>query len=735
MSADPRHILAEISEFLHSVSDSLLPGDEITMETRLIEDLGLQSIALANLSARVQGTYGPAANIVPFLADRAFGPAANLRVGELAEYIASVIGQDERGGGLLDGSVPAHDPPRARNDNVAVLREHAEGTALSLLRLPGGDVEVFTAGDGPPLILVHPLNLGAGVFARQFATLADRYRVICMHNPGVGATTWKEELTLSGLARLYRITLAELSVAPPFHVMGSCFGGLVAQEFALLHPAECASLVLVGCSYRTGARQGGYRSLPAVVQEEFDLMCDGGDQGLEGERAELGELLLRCESMDPRFGLNYLKIQGSEPSLYARLPEIAAPTLILRGQRDTMVPAKHAHLLFGAIPDAQFAELAGVGHFPYLTHPTEFARSLMPFLAAHTGEGRRVMGAAVSQPPSDAAGRPAAGGPAIPPDLERAIIISTGRCGSTLLSDLIAEEPETLSVSESLTAVLGCLMFTPRTALTGAEYWALLSDGNSPLARAGIVADEFAYPDGGRWGASGASLPQILHVCLPKLSADPDRLFDVLAVEVAQFPSQPVGLHHRMLLDLLATMHGRSRWVERTGASGQAAQSWLGTCPDAKIVYLTRDVADTARSMSRHPAFQLWAIRQEFLARYGADPFAGALASGVPDAAELPDDMRRLLPDRLTAQTLQELDLGLNRYERLCAHMSRATEQALTDLRPRHLHRMRYEDLIAHPDDELAKVASFLGFADPSGWLARAAPRIASPRSRSGQPA
>jgi len=53
MSADPPRILAEVSVLLHGISDSLLPGEEITMETRFIDDLGLTSIALANLSGRV----------------------------------------------------------------------------------------------------------------------------------------------------------------------------------------------------------------------------------------------------------------------------------------------------------------------------------------------------------------------------------------------------------------------------------------------------------------------------------------------------------------------------------------------------------------------------------------------------------------------------------------------------------------------------------------------------------
>ncbi len=734
MSADQTRILAEISELLRAISDNLLPGEAITTETRLLEDLELQSLGLANLSGRIQTRYGSAASLVPFFAGRDAGPFTDLRVGELVGYLAGVLDEEE-----AHPAVSAPEGHRARNDNAAVLAEHAPGTARTLLRLPEGSVEVFTAGDGPPLILMHPINVGAGVFARQFAGLAGKYRLICMHNPGVGATTWDADVTLTGLARLYRTVLAELSVPPPFHVTGSSFGGLVAQEFALLHPAECASLVLVGCSYRAGARPG-IRSLPAVVRGEFDRMhSDGADQATGGDSAGLEELLLRCESMDTRIGLKYLDAFAGRPSLFAQLPDIAAPALILRGRRDTMVPAKHAHLLYGAIPDAQFGELPDAGHFPCLTHPAETHRLLLPFLAAHTGAGRPASGRALPQLAAAARGRSAAAAQVIPPPPDRcAIIISTGRCGSTLLSALVAEEPQTLSVSESLATVRPHLTLMPLTELTGAQYWALLSEPGhlgSLMTRIGVIPSEYRYPVSGRFAADKAAIPPILCVTLPGLSADPDLLFAVLAEKVPRFPAQPVGPHHKMLLDLLVALTGKRRWVERSGASSAVAEPMLAAFPEAKIVYLTRNIADTALSMSKHASFQFAAARHEFHVRYGADPYGERRCQDrLPDAAEMPEEMRRLLPDQMTAEALREMGRDIGRYEAMCAHMMGSAEQALADLQPRHLHRMRYEDLLSRPLDELTQLGEFLGFADPSGWAARTADRVVSPRARSAVP-
>ncbi|WP_345942588.1 alpha/beta fold hydrolase [Streptomyces sp. SID486] len=275
---------------------------------------------------------------------------------------------------------------RARDDNAAVLAEHAPHVARSLVELPDGTAEVFTAGSGPALLMMTPFNIGAGVFARQFAGLADRHRLITVHHPGVGATTVARDLTLDGIADLYRAVLDALGVTGPVHVLGSSFGGLVAQSFALRHPGRTASLTLVGSSYKVGNRNGEVNRLSVVAAEDFGRIEAHGGRLRDG-RAALEELLLRCESMDPKLGLSYLDVFSAQPTLFARLPEISVPTLILWGRHDTVIPVKATHLLHGAIPTSRLVQLDDAGHFPCLTHADEVHRELLPFLAAHEPSG------------------------------------------------------------------------------------------------------------------------------------------------------------------------------------------------------------------------------------------------------------------------------------------------------------------------------------------------------------
>jgi putative sulfotransferase len=356
-------------------------------------------------------------------------------------------------------------------------------------------------------------------------------------------------------------------------------------------------------------------------------------------------------------------------------------------------------------------------------------------------EGRRASGITVTQPADAGRGIATAEMPeTAPPPGPCSIVINSGRCGSTLLSRLIAEEPETLLASESLGPIRDRVWHQNTREITGASYWATMSDRSNQHKRMlglGITPEEFCYPDGGRYAGDRTTIPPILHITLPFVSADPDGLFDQLAERVPHFPRQPVLQHHKMMLNLMTNLTGRRRWVERSGASSSVAAQLLCAFPEAKIVYLTRNIADTARSMSRHPAFQVAQAREWFRAQYGTDPWTPGGQNALPDAAEIPAEMRRLLPGRLTSEALTDvMTRQISRFEALTSHMHGSAEQALADTKPRHVHRLRYEDLVARPLDELTKLGEFLGFADPSRWAARTANQVSrSPRTRSAQPA
>ncbi|MFE4022435.1 alpha/beta fold hydrolase, partial [Streptomyces sp. NPDC059101] len=344
---------------------------------RLAVPVGLTDTETDEITARLTDLFaGPAVLDIPdLLPAPGDGPAA------LAWYHPLDRVPDDIRQAMVEGH-------QAENDNWTVLREHQPATERHLVRLPqgagGGDVEVFTAGDGPTLLLMLPFNIGAGFYGPQFAALTDRYRVTVVHHPGVGSTTACEDLTCDGIADLGRRTLDRLGVRGRVHVAGASSGGLTAQTFALRHPDVTASLTLIGSSYKLGNRSGEVNRLTVVAGEDFDhVVAQSGSDRLARERARYERQLLRCESMDPQTGLRYLDVFAAAPNLLARLGDITAPTLLVQGRYDTVIPLKTAHLLHGAIPDATYQEIPDAGHFPSLTSADAFNAAIAAHLEQH----------------------------------------------------------------------------------------------------------------------------------------------------------------------------------------------------------------------------------------------------------------------------------------------------------------------------------------------------------------
>ena len=106
-------------------------------------------------------------------------------------------------------------------------------------------------------------------------------------------------------------------------------------------------------------------------------------------------------------------------------------------------------------------------------------------------------------------------------------IVGTGRCGSTMLSNMVRLHPELLSVSEFFTA-LTSRAFRGRRPAGETVFRRLntLSPGGRALLTNGLFVDEFLYPlgPGARYGAG--ETPAILCTTLPHLTDDHERVWD-----------------------------------------------------------------------------------------------------------------------------------------------------------------------------------------------------------------
>ncbi len=247
-------------------------------------------------------------------------------------------------------------------------------------------------GAGPPLVLLMGLACPHEVWFRLRPALAARHRLILIDNRGCGRTQVRGVPTMHSIHAMADDVAAVLDAAGVHsaHLCGFSMGGMVAQQFALDHPARTLSLVLMA------THCGALHSVPPSLAVLSLLMSQGrhadpeaGMRTLRPYEYARGTAPALIDE-DYRLRLAHLPtLRGFHAQLYGVagwgayfwLPRIKRPTLVLHGLQDAMVPPANGWQLARRIPGAQFIALPDASHW-LMTDQTERTLALMTdFLA------------------------------------------------------------------------------------------------------------------------------------------------------------------------------------------------------------------------------------------------------------------------------------------------------------------------------------------------------------------
>lgn len=259
-----------------------------------------------------------------------------------------------------------------------------------------GTVELawYVRGEGPPVLFIMGLGGRAADWNAEgfLAPLAERFRCISFDNRGTGASDKPTgEYSLEGMADEAVGVLAAAGHARA-HVVGISMGGMIAQLVALRHPERVERLVLAAThaggptvTPPTPAAMQALipdRSLPRaeVLRRGYHAIVAPGFAERHPEVLDaLLAIALAAPTPEVAFARQLAAILASDR--LARLGAIAAPTLVVHGTADPLVPPSNGERVAAAIPGARLVALPDCGHLPMWECPARFAAVVGDFLA------------------------------------------------------------------------------------------------------------------------------------------------------------------------------------------------------------------------------------------------------------------------------------------------------------------------------------------------------------------
>ncbi len=295
---------------------------------------------------------------------------------------------------------------------------------LRRIMLHGDEIAYRVAGEGPAIVLIHGMAGSSATWHDVMPDLARDHTVLApdllghgrSSKPGVG------DYSLGAAATVVRDLMDALGHERAT-IVGQSLGGGIAMQFAYQYPDRCERLVLVGSGglgrevsplVRFAAFPGSEYLLPLAFNS---LSRDVGRHLVDGlariglrTSPQVTEVRRACEALsDSETRAAFLRTlravvgtQGQQVGAGARLELTAGlPSLIVWGDRDPIIPVKHAYAAHEAMPGSRLEIFEGSGHFPHCEEPARFARVLRDFVACTEPAPRTAAGPDLRDPVAD----------------------------------------------------------------------------------------------------------------------------------------------------------------------------------------------------------------------------------------------------------------------------------------------------------------------------------------------
>lgn len=235
--------------------------------------------------------------------------------------------------------------------------------------------------------MIMGLSFSMAMWGELRGVLAKNFRTILLDNRGVGhSDVPKRRYNMAQMAEDAASVLDAAGVRTA-DVIGVSMGGMIAQELILQHPERVRKLVL-GCTHCGGLQTvlpdaralyvltSPFMTRPARLRAVLPLIYDP-----HTPKERIDADLDRLKGKKPNI-IGYLQQMAAilPWHSYNRLPQIHAPTLVIHGETDRLVPPANAPILANRIPGAQLKMIPQASHLFYTDQPVISRDSLLGFL-------------------------------------------------------------------------------------------------------------------------------------------------------------------------------------------------------------------------------------------------------------------------------------------------------------------------------------------------------------------
>ncbi len=294
---------------------------------------------------------------------------------------------------------------------VAYARYRAEMSALNarlnagstIAQTAHGPIEYASVGEGPAVLVLH--GIGGGYDQGLLVTRLNKdnpFRLLSVSRPGYLRTPLTTGTTPEEQADAYAALLDTLGIYR-VAIVGISAGGPSALQFALRHPDRCWALISVsGVSGKISAHLSRLESLvAALLNSDFSLWLLGvAARPMLFTLSGIGKQMQSDLAHDPakmevivsiiqplpiskrKAGFDNDLRQFADLSTYD-LAHITAPTMVLHGTADGVVPISHSEFIARSIPHTEMVKIEGGGHLCVVTHKEQALPALLGFLREH----------------------------------------------------------------------------------------------------------------------------------------------------------------------------------------------------------------------------------------------------------------------------------------------------------------------------------------------------------------